>query len=399
MAVHCGRGESKMEVPLKWHSTGRLALVLLLAGFSATSFASTPVTVQQVEELLAVSSRLADVKLGTEISGLELTVRASSARLLKWEGQFTGKRTRDALMALADASAFLELPRSDIPAIEKPDAEARKQIFIRAIDYVHVTLPKLPNFIARRSTTHFDDVSPMQRKLDQYLTDQANGVRSAMSPPSTTSSSGVQPMHIGDRSSVVVTYRDGREVADGPAEKDRKSDAGNRRFTTVGEFGPILPVVMGDVIHGKLYWGHWELGASGPLAVFRYTVPVEVSHYTLLGVGDSPQLPGYHGEIAVDPELGTIMRVTLVAEPRPPWQGWESSILVEYGPVKIGDGTYTCPLRAVALSRIPAMSYELNKENEVNPEESKLPIPARTFLNDVTFTDYHVFHADVRILP
>jgi hypothetical protein len=377
----------------------KLAVLLLLAGFGSNALAATCVTVEQVEQFLSASHELPDAKLAAKISDLELTERASSLRLSRWQAEFPGKRTREALLALADASAFFDLPPAEIPAIEKPDPETRKQIFLRAIDYVHATLPKLPNFIARRSTAHFDDVSPFQQALSQYMADRSNGFHTSMDPPTALPTSGPQPFRAGERSSVIVTYRDGHEVADSPALKDKKSDGRTMGFTTSGEFGPILSVVMGDVIHGKLYWSHWEQGPGGPLAVFRYTVPIEMSHYTVIGVGDHPQLPAYHGEIAVDPSIGTVMRLTLVAELKPPWQAWESSIMVEYGPVEIGGGTYTCPLRSVALSRLPNSNYELPKQNEVNPETTKLAVPPQTFLNDVAFTDYHVFRGDVRVSP
>lgn len=377
----------------------KLAFLLLLAGLGPAALAATRVTVEQVEQLLAASRGQSDAKVAARIADLELSERATSTRLSHWQDEFPGKRTREALLALADASAFLDLPAADIPAIEKPDPETRKQIFLRAIDYVNTTIRKLPNFLATRSTTHFDDVSPMQEALNQYLADRANGFNTALGTPNSTSAIGPKPLRIGHRSSVVVTYRDGQEVADEPSKNYKRPGPHEIGLTTSGEFGPVLSAVIGDAIHGKVYWARWEQGASGPLAVFHYAVPIEMSHYEVVGVGDYPQLPAYHGEISVDPTNGAILRVTLVAELKPPWQAYESAIQVEYGPVEIGGATYTCPVKGVALSRLRNSSYELPKQNEVGAELTSVTIPSNKFVNDVTFTEYRLFRGDVRILP
>jgi hypothetical protein len=191
---------------------------------------------------------------------------------------------------------------------------------------------------------------------------------------------------------MVVTYRDGREVEDAQPGKDKKPEARGLGLTTFGEFGPILSVVIGDAKHGKVYWSHWEQGASGPLAVFSYRVPQESSHFTVKGGGNMARFPSYHGEIAVDPATGTILRITLESDWKPPFQLSESGILVEYGPVEIGNETYTCPVKGVALSKLPDPGAQ-------GTNASGSMFAAQTFVNDITFTEYHVFRAETRILP
>ena len=57
--------------------------------------------------------------------------------------------------------------------------------------------------------------------------------------------------------------------------------------------------------------------------------------------------------------------------------------MVKYGPVRIGDGIFICPLRAVNFSAGDA--------------NSNLDSPAR-WLNETLFTGYHHFKATARIL-
>lgn len=73
----------------------------------------------------------------------------------------------------------------------------------------------------------------------------------------------------------------------------------------------------------------------------------KISHYAVsLGVAgkeNKPQFPAYHGEIAVDPANGTILRLTIESELNPPHQTFKFSIVVEYAPVTIGNRDYICP--------------------------------------------------------
>ena len=78
----------------------RKLTLLLLMGIALPAFSAKRVTVDQLNALLNASHRKADARLAEQLSGLELTERASSAKLAQWETEFPGHRTRDALMAL-----------------------------------------------------------------------------------------------------------------------------------------------------------------------------------------------------------------------------------------------------------------------------------------------------------
>jgi hypothetical protein len=153
--------------------------------------------------------------------------------------------------------------------------------------------------------------------------------------------------------------------------------------------------VTHDVVRSNhVTWSHWEQGANGPLAVFKYEVTSELSHYAVGAEDDgSVEFPAYHGEIAAEPATGTILRITVVADRRPTElnPAFESAILVEYGPVTIGGNSYICPVRAVATSKESTLEKAALAENF-------LPSSLMTFVNDVSFTQYHVFRAESRVL-
>ena len=156
-----------------------------------------------------------------------------------------------------------------------------------------------------------------------------------------------------------------------------------------------------DAIANGLTWNHWEVGAGGPLAVFRYEIPVEKSHYQVGncclpdgdGTGAFETSPGYHGEIAIDPASGAILRLELVAEMKSTTPLVRSDIIIEYGPVDIGGKAYICPVRSISISRARAVTTLTEWD-----ESFRTYGPFATMLNDVVFEQYHVFRAKARML-
>jgi hypothetical protein len=357
-----------------------LAVAGWLMGMALPAFAAKRVTVKQLDELLIAAHGKPDGRVADQLSGLVLTERASSARLSLWEEDFPDRRVRDALIALADVSAFLDLPAEEIGDRPVPNPDEQRRIVSAAAEYVSKVIPRLPNFLATRETAYFED-SPSQQIYYPYVSSGIFGV------------SDYRPLHIVGRSSAAVTYRDGREVVDEEAQKGHKPGTQSDRLTTTGEFGPILAIVVGDAIHGTVAWSHWERSAAGAQAVFHYAVPQERSRYKVLSsclAGIGQQFPAYHGEIAVDAVVGSVLRLTIVADMNPTCRVAKANIVVEYGAVAIGGQTYICPARSISLSEMPA--------SEAPKYVQGLPPPLRTRLNDVLFVNYHLFRAESRIL-
>jgi len=355
------------------------AVTCLLIGVALPAFAAKRVTVKQLDDLLIAAHGKPDGRVAEQLSGLVLTERASSARLSQWETDFPGRRTRDALIALADLSAFLDLPSAEIYDRSVPNPDEQRRIVSLAAEYVIKVNPQLPNFLATRETAYFEDSPPERSTKPGTL----NGMEVTE----------YRPLHVVGRSSVAVTYRDGREVADSETPKRHKPDTHSDWLTTTGEFGPILAIVVGDASHGSVAWSHWEQGAAGPQAVFHYAVPQEKSHYKVVSpcpAGIEQQFPAYHGEIAVDPADGSILRLTMVGDLNSTCRVAKANIVVEYGAVAIGGRTYFCPVKSISLSEMPA--FDPPKNGQV------LPPPSKTRLNEVLFMDYHLFRAESRIL-
>jgi len=363
----------------------RLAFLPMLAMFVLPAFASTRLTVAELEQRLATDRGKSDAELAQRLSDLELTERLSTASLERLRALSPGIKSTQALKILADESSFLALPAAEIPAVPAPDVATQRQIMGLVVSYVSKTIHQLPNFYATRVTTHFEETPQDQTAFGTIK---------------------YQPLHQTSVISATVLYREGQEIVDkgNAGGKAKASQVQTKGLRAWGIFGPILSTVILDAARSNLSWSHWEQGATGTQAVFRYAVPVAKSHYRvnyccvpgyepgsdLLSPFD--RVAAYHGEIAVDPHTGSILRLTLQAELKPTDPVSDASIMVEYGPVSIGGQTYICAKRSVAFSQALSPIF---LHGEVG---RAAPAPLQRLLNDISFEQYHMFRSDVRIL-
>jgi VWFA-related protein len=361
----------------------KLAVLLLLAGLTLPAFAAKRVTVGQLEQALTAAQGKPDAEVARQLSDMELTERLSSAKLSSWKAALPGEKAQQALLALADQSAFLDPPAAEIPSTPAPDLAAQRQMLALTVNYVGKTIPQLPNFLATRVIASFED-TPLLQNTDLSTTPY-------------------QPLHSVGNSSATVLYRNDREVVDTGAVKDKQPQG----LTTWGVFGPILGTVLVDAAGSKLAWSHWELGASGLQAVYSYAVPKDKSHYRVdfccVAEQDSTraanlrpfsQFAAYHGEIAIDPATGTILRLVLMADMKSGDPVAKSGIVVEYGPVEIGGKTYFCPVKSVSSTLAQTLQFN---PRYLTPVAEQLQ-PLQTLLNDVAFEQYHVFRAEATVI-
>ncbi len=368
-------------------------VLLLLAGSTWPAWAAKSVSVGQLESLLDKLRGKSDGKVAEELSDLELTERVSLARLAKWEALFPGSRSHEALEKLADLSALSEPPAGDVEPISAPDNETQERMLAVAAEYVKTTITRLPDLFATRETRYFLAAPSLEAVVAIGSKPLGPGSDAMRAPAIAIGSSELKSLHNTGSSSATVTYRNGREVYDATAAGGAKENEQAKGMATSGEFGPILAVVMGDAMRGEVEWLRWEQAASEPLAVFRYAVPVEQSNYEV-GIpadGKTERVKtGYHGEIAIDPATGAILRVSAIAVLGPPHELVQAAVVVEYAPVAIGERSYICPARGVAFFRAP---IHIAGKPQTGPA-----ILVELEMNEVRFTQYHVFRSEARIV-
>ena len=250
-----------------------------------------------------------------------------------------------------------------------------------AADYLAKTIPKLPNFYARRTTVRYQDTVPVNEG-DTRIS--------------------YAPLHVAQTAEEIVLYRDGKEIVDLGAAGHKRQKIADRSLITYGTFGPILRLAQ-DVLAtpATLAWARWEQDAGRKRAVFYYTVPAQKSRYDAWGCcfpdGDGTKgfnlIVPHHGEVSIDPVSGAVVRVEALADLGAFAPLLRSDIVVEYGPVEIGGKTYMCPLKSVSL--MTSRSIMFLREWD---EGFRTFGPYATTMNDITFDRYHVFTAESRML-
>jgi VWFA-related protein len=359
------------------------ALIAVFVGLTAPTWPAQRVSVGQLERILAESQSLPDADLAARLSDLQLTERLDAARLARWRASLTGARSQRALLGVADRSAFLDLPAAEIPAKAAPDLAGQRRILGLTAIYVSKAIPQLPRFYATRSTVHFEDTPGTATEAEPMEGGALHAVRI---------------------SRTTVQYRDGQEIVEPGLVKLNKPRTVEKGLKTWGAFGPVLGLVLVDAAQSKLAWGHWEQGAGGPLAVFRYSVPKEKSHYEVryccvassygMESNSFQQMSGYHGEISVDPANGTIVRLTLEAGLDRDAPIARADLVVEYAPMELGGATYICPTRSVSIS----MARTIRQIQDPSGHSWPAMGPMQMLLNHVDFEQYHLFRAETRIL-
>ena len=347
------------------------------------------VTVQELEQMLGAVGEEHDGELAEQLAGLELSERLSSSQLSLWQDRLRGKKSRAALAAVADESAFLDPPALEIPLDPAPDLDAQRQMLSRTVKYLHEVIPKLPDFFATRTTTQYEQLSP--KEGDTWKTALAD-----------------QSLREAVTEKAILRYRNGHEEQD-LEKKTGSRSAKKKELNFIGVFGPILGSVLIDATSGesRLIWGGWAQGEGGREAVFRYVVRSDnpryiVVHCCLVGGKVFRMSANYLGELAIDPGTGAILRLTMESEP-----GWirepnlqpvlpvkGAAMMVEYGPLEIGGKRYVCPRRSVVFMRarnIRTLTF-LGQTFDIYT-------PYETVLNDIVYTNYHKFGSEARMLP
>lgn len=370
----------------------RIAILLTVLSVYTPAFAVTKMTVSAFDQLLA--SRLAahesDIDTAQKIASIQLTERLTSVDVEAMKKTLRpGPQTQIALEMQVDASAFLNPPISELPQKDPPSIAEQQAMLNGAVRFVATTFQHLPDFLADRLTSSFDD-SPI------VVT------HSGWAPPNGA-------LHNAGTFKQEVTYRAGREVSVSnlsPSGKRQKESPAPAGLSSSGEFGPVLATILRDASKGSIRWSHWEQESTGVVAVFQYLVPQAASHYQVdyccvrgtedpKAYEDSKNLrlansyhgtPGYHGAIFLDPATGTIEKITLEAELDPEAPIMNSQISVSYGSVTIGGQSYTCPVQSLAIS---------DARTRLGGDMSDRTIRR---INEVTFTNYHRFGTSSRIL-
>ncbi|WP_263353726.1 VWA domain-containing protein [Acidicapsa acidisoli] len=374
-----------------------------VVAISLPAYAATPITLEQLQQLLtkAQATHQSDSETARHLADVELSAKAGPQVLQRLVAISPGQKTTQALRGLAGLSAFLDPPANEIPSTPAPDFAAQKAILARTIHYVARTLPTLPDFMATRTTEHFDD-SP------QALQPGAWPVRAGF--------------HLEGSFEAPITFVDGAEknaqfqnsfstsalkkVGSTRGKTDAKQAAIGSGLSTSGlnswgEFRTILGIPLVDAAKGKIDWLRWEQIDGKTAAVFQFQIARADSHYEVQFNRNRPsknsaksnyifrQTTGYHGSLAIDPGSGAVLRIVVDADMEPGSPIQRASMLVDYGPVSMGTRNYICPVHSLAVSASDEVYQPTVKSPFVDLVELQV--------NETTFSGYRRFGSDATV--
>ncbi|WP_263353727.1 VWA domain-containing protein [Acidicapsa acidisoli] len=421
----CGLSRIRLRFDIRLNL--RLGTILALSAISLPALATRRMTIEQLMQALASDSSLhrTDNEVARQLGDVQLTVRLNSSLRRQLIADSPGPKSVLAIRALADSSAFLEPAPEDLSSKPAPDVATQKAMMSQVVHFVARTLPTLPNLTAMRVTQHFvDTIQGLKLTGSQDLNSESAELLGGL--------------YLSGTNRTPIALRDGRETddptqaSDAAASLKKASQSKDSKAPTLstaslglaswGEFGPILGIVLVDAAKGKLGWARWEQEDGKPVAVFQFAVDRSISHYIVqywhenrgeiidshygarqddqhggasgVSAGEVRdralvlirQPTGYHGYIAVDPVTGIIQRISIEADLKPDDPIQRAAISVEYGPVKIGDGVFTCPTHSVAVSAS-------NEQYQSTPTSAIVLIREQQW-NDVDFTSYRRFGSE-----
>ena len=364
-------GQSRPKIPETRQAPVKKARPEYVPRDRGAMFGATRVNVAQLEEVIREAHGKRDADVARELSGLELNERLNGAQLQAWEAALPGKKSREELAAVADASVFRKPPAMEIPALAAPDLATQRHMLAQTVEYLEKSISKLPVFSATEDLTHY-----------RYTMEDPESEGEA--EPS------VEPWRPTGSFKRDVRYSGGQRdtATEGAGRKAPKQE--EPAPETEETFGPILSTLIVDASHGQISWGRWEQSEAGLRGVFSYEVAEANSHYEISGRAHSGnrrdvmvrKRTSYHGEIAIDPASGVISRITILADLAPDNPVDRSDMMVDYGPVQMGGVTYTLPVKSVMIA---------SEQSEFQDEDSGLPFASeQTTLEEVKFGNYRL---------
>ena len=308
----------------------RIAAVLVMG---LALYAASGYTVEQIKSFIksAVQLKNPDKEVAKMLRGMKLSEKLDMATVEALADDGAGPKTVAALKEMAAESA--NLPKAAPPPPKPvyippppPPSEDQAKLLDEVRDYALSYSKSLPDFICLEQTRRYVDTTGRDAwRLQDILTAK-------------------------------LTYFNQKEdyklitVNDHMVTNASYASAGGA--LSMGDFGTTLREIFDPASHTHFEWERWTTLRHRRTHVFSYRVPLEYSKYSIEYTGDTKDsssriIVGYHGEVFVDRDLVTVVRINVHADHIPltfPVQ--QASETLDYDFTKIGDNEFFLPLVA-----------------------------------------------------
>lgn len=354
------------------------ALVLLIALCAPVLFAQVKLSSSQVIDFVRTSAKkFPDKDVAEYLKKISVTDRLTDDGLESCISAGAGPKTQKALLALANKTAALPVPKVTAPVEPPkpvgpppPSNEKKNQLLEQVTEYARNYVKNLPNFTCTQFTRRYVDTTNTEsfRLIDNVVE--------------------------------TLSYSNGREDYKVVTVNDKMMPNADHwslgGTTSSGEFGTDMKVLFDAETRAEFEWENWTTWHGRRTHKIFYRVRQPNSKYSIGYERSQSFVPGYKGYVYVDADLGMIMRITREVEDLPadfPIQNVKQ--ITEYSFQKIGEREqeFLVPIYSVVTSKAGRQMtknetqfrnyrkfgtesiIKFDVPNELKPELEEKPVP------------------------
>ena len=360
--------------------------ILLIAASPAWSASTRKITVQELKDLLtaAQAARKSDDDLALQLKQVELSEELTTSTMNSLAPLAPGPHSTEQIYVLEARSAVLPPPASDLPSVPPPDAAAQQAMLSKAQNYVSKTYAQLPHLTASHMTARFQDgivVAPTYSSVQGGITDDRD-------PVLDQAKTWVRLMN--SKADIIESDNGNEKLV-----KDKTQWGPNGLAASVGPPLTLNTAMQEITSNGNPQWLRWQLIDGKQVAVYSFAVDKKKTRFSILyccfpqtdvtgtdhlstplgssltasGGGGAPAGPpgnmqntvqwsnfktnsGYHGELFLDPETSTVVRLITEADFKPSDFVHYENIRTDYASVPIGGKSVIVPVRSFTIAEL-----------------------------------------------
>lgn len=359
-----------------------LVLLLAVPALPVLSASTKKITVQELKDLLtsAQAANKSDDDVALQLKQVELTEELTTTTMNSLAALVPGKLSTEQMYVLEARSSVLPPPAADLPTAPAPDAAAQQAMLAKANDFAIKSYPQLPHLTATKMTARFQDgVDAMPTNTGMHAKVNEN-----TDPLWEENKLHIRLMQV---MSDPIESENGIEKI--PVTKSKPQWGPNGQVASVGPVIPLNELMQQVMANGNPKWLRWESVNGLQIAVFSFAVDKKKTHYAvnyccfpdtdtagvahfsknsgpsstagstasgnLQTVSDWKNFKsnvGYHGELFVDPDSGTVVRTITQADFKPSDFVHYENIRTDYAPMPIGGKNLVVPIRSFTLAEV-----------------------------------------------
>lgn len=351
-------------------------LLLSLIVPPARSASNKQISVEELRSLLTTlqQEKKNDEETATQLKQTELTEQFTAATMNSMAPLISGPLSTEQMYVLEARSSMLPPPASDIPTAVAPDAAAQQAMLSKAQDYVSKSYAQLPHLTAARMTARFQDAMvapPTYSSIQGGITDNKDPV--------------FEQAKVWVR--LMNTKADTIESENGIEKfiKDKTQWGPNGLAASVGPPLTLNTAMQEIASNGSPKWLRWQSINNKQIAVYSFSIEKKKTHFSVLyccfpqtdttgtthvasPISAGANIPGnmqnnvqwgsfkassgYHGELFLAPDTGTVVRLITEADFKPSEFVHHEAIRTDFAPMTVGGKTLVVPIRSFNVAEI-----------------------------------------------